>query len=77
MVHRSFQLHPELDRNGITQRDLLVMRVPNPDEVERTILRPIEEAAEREGFAPFRAIDRTLGPTDHAHELLAYASDCA
>lgn len=75
VMHRSFQLHPELDRNGVTQWDLLVMRVPNPAEVEKTILRPLEQAAESEGLTPYRAIDRTLGPTDHAHELLAYASD--
>lgn len=41
----------------------------------RRILRPLEEAAEAEGFGPYHAIDRTLGPTDHAHELLAFASD--
>jgi predicted DsbA family dithiol-disulfide isomerase len=75
VVHRSFQLHPELSRTGVTQRELLVMRVKNPAEVEKNILRPIEEAAELEGLTPFRAIDRTLGPTDHAHELLAYASE--
>jgi predicted DsbA family dithiol-disulfide isomerase len=40
VIHRSFQLHPDLDRNGVTQRDLLVMRVPNPTEEERTVLRP-------------------------------------
>lgn len=75
VIHRSFQLHPELDRNGVTQRDLLVMRVRNPADVERTVLLPLEQMAEREGLTPYRAIDRTLGPTDHAHELLAYASD--
>ena len=75
LIHRSFQLHPDLDRSGVSQRDLLVMRVSNPAEVEKTILRPLEQTAEREGLTPYRAIDRTLGPTDHAHELLAYASD--
>jgi predicted DsbA family dithiol-disulfide isomerase len=75
VIYRSFQLHPDLDRDGITQRDLLLMRVSNPAEVERIILRPLEQAAEREGLTPYRTIDRTLGPTDHAHELLAYASD--
>jgi predicted DsbA family dithiol-disulfide isomerase len=75
VIRRSFQLHPDLDRNGVTQRDLLVMRVPNPTEVERTVLRPLEQAAEREGLTPYRVIDRTLGPTDLAHELLAYASE--
>lgn len=75
VIHRSFQLHPELDRNGVTQRDLLVMRVPNPAEVERAVLRPLEQAAEQEGLSPYVVVDRTLGPTDNAHELLAYASD--
>lgn len=75
VVHRSFQLHPELDRKGVTQRELLVMRVKDPAAVERDVLRPIEQAAEREGLVPFMALDRTLGPTDYAHELLAYASD--
>lgn len=75
VVHRSFQVHPELDRRGVTQRDLLVMRVNDPADVENRVLRPLEQAAEREGLAPYRVIDRTLGPTDYAHELLAYATD--
>ncbi|HEY5803590.1 MAG TPA: DsbA family oxidoreductase [Lysobacter sp.] len=75
VIHRSFQLHPELDRNGVSQRDLLVMRVKDPDEIESKVLRPLEVAAAREGLTPYRVVDRTLGPTDHVHELLAYASD--
>ena len=74
VVHRSFQLHPELQRVGITQHDLIVERGLDPAEIEKNVLRPIEEAAKREGLANYRAIDRTLGPTDHAHELLAFAS---
>ena len=75
VVHRSFQLHPELDRIGVTQRDLITMRGRDAAEVEGKILRPIEQAAAREGLTPYRAIDRTLGPTDYAHELLAYATE--
>lgn len=75
IVHRSFQLHPELDRIGVTQRDLITMRGGDTAEVEDKILRPIEQAAMREGLTPYRAIDRTLGPTDYAHELLAYATE--
>jgi predicted DsbA family dithiol-disulfide isomerase len=60
VVHRSFQVHPELDRRGVTQRDLLVMRVKDPTDVENRVLRPLEQAAEREGLAPYRVIDRTL-----------------
>ena len=75
VIHRSFQLHPDLDRSGVARRDLLVMRVSNPAEVEKTILRPLEQTAEREGLTPYRAIERTLGSTDHVHELLANASD--
>jgi predicted DsbA family dithiol-disulfide isomerase len=47
----------------------------DPVEIEKNILGPIEQAAQQEGLIPYRAIDRTLGPTDYAHELLAYASD--
>jgi predicted DsbA family dithiol-disulfide isomerase len=75
VLHRSFQVHPELDRVGVTQRDLILMRGLDPEKVEKNILEPIEQAAKREGLVPYRVIDRTLGPTDYAHELLAYASD--
>ncbi|WP_321949653.1 DsbA family oxidoreductase [Burkholderia cenocepacia] len=75
VVHRSFQVHPELDRSGVSQHDLIVMHGRDVTDTENRILRPIEQAAEREGLVPYRAIDRTLGPTDYAHELLAYATD--
>jgi len=72
--HRSFQLHPEPPRDGVDQRDLFVEAgLPRAD-AER-VLRPIEQAARAEGLVPYRALDRTLGPTDFAHELLAYATD--
>ncbi|MEV6288588.1 DsbA family oxidoreductase [Kribbella sp. NPDC051770] len=72
VVHRSIQLHPDLPRTGVTQRELLRMHgVPG---VEQQVLEPIEAAAHAEGLTPYRAVDRTLGPTDYAHELLAYAS---
>lgn len=72
--HRSFQLHPDLPREGITQRELVV-RAGIPQSQIPRLLGTIETAAEAEGLTPYQAIDRTLGPTDHAHELLAYADD--
>jgi predicted DsbA family dithiol-disulfide isomerase len=72
--HRSFQVHPGLPRAGITQRALFTKAGLPQSEVERILL-PIERAARQEGLVPYRAIDRTLGPTDLAHELLAYATD--
>ncbi|MEV5778487.1 DsbA family protein [Streptomyces antimycoticus] len=39
------------------------------------ILAPIEDAAHAEGLKPHRVLERTLGPTDYAHELLALATD--
>jgi predicted DsbA family dithiol-disulfide isomerase len=74
VVHRSFQLHPDLPRTGVSQRKLIEMAGAPITTVDR-ILRPIERAAEAEGLTPYRAVDRTLGPTDLAHELLAYATD--
>ncbi|MFC0551265.1 DsbA family protein [Planotetraspora thailandica] len=74
VTHRSFQLHPDLPRAGVSQRKLIEM-VGAPRSTVDRILRPIERAAEAEGLSPYRAIDRTLGPTDLAHELLAYAAD--
>ncbi|MEV0068040.1 MULTISPECIES: DsbA family protein [unclassified Amycolatopsis] len=74
VVHRSFQVHPGLPPEGVTQTQLSLnagMTVPQME----AILRPIETAAEAEGFTPYRAIDRTLGPTDLTHELLAYATE--
>src|SRR5215470_11926988 len=74
VVHRSFQLHPDLPREGVSQRKLIEMAGAPATTVDR-VLRPIERVAEAEGLTPYRAVDRTLGPTDLAHELLAYATD--
>ena len=72
--HHSFQLHPDLPREGLSQRALFTKVGLPQSEVERNLL-PIERMAREEGLTPYRAIDRTLGPTDLAHELLAYAAD--
>lgn len=72
--HRSFQVHPDLPRAGIGQRELFTALGLPQSEADRILL-PIERAARAEGLTPYRAIDRTLGPTDLAHELLAYATD--
>lgn len=74
VVHRSFQLHPDLPRAGVTQRKLLEMH-GIPAASEQQIFAPIEAAAHAEGLESYHALERTLGPTDHAHELLAYATD--
>jgi len=74
VIHRSFQLHPELPREGVTQRKLLELHGIPASDAER-IFAPIEAAARAEGLQPYRALERTLGPTDLAHELLAYAAD--
>lgn len=73
LVHRSFQLHPDLPREGVSQRQLLVEHgVP---QVEHDVLRPLELLAQAEGLTPYHVLDRTLGPTDLAHELLAFATE--
>ncbi|WP_326578715.1 DsbA family oxidoreductase [Actinacidiphila glaucinigra] len=74
IVHRSFQLHPDLPRAGITQRRLLETHGISASGGEQ-IFAPIERAARAEGLAPFHPRERTLGPTDYAHELLALATD--
>ena len=74
VVHRSFQVHPDLPRAGVTQRELLEMHGISAASGRR-IFAPIEAAARVEGLASYHALERTLGPTDHAHELLAYATD--
>ncbi|MFI6262755.1 DsbA family protein [Micromonospora sp. NPDC051006] len=74
VIHRSFQLHPDLPREGVSQIELIAMAGAPASTVDR-VLRPIERAAEAEGLTPYHAVDRTLGPTDLAHELLAYATD--
>ena len=74
LVHRSFQLHPDLPREGVTQRELITLAGAPPSTVDR-VLRPIERSAQAEGFGPYHAVDRKLGPTDLAHEVLAYAAD--
>jgi predicted DsbA family dithiol-disulfide isomerase len=45
----------------------------SPAVVDR-VLRPIERAAADEGLTPYHAVERKLGPTDLAHEVLAYAT---
>jgi predicted DsbA family dithiol-disulfide isomerase len=74
VVHRSFQVHPDLPRAGVTQHELLEMH-GIPAASGRQIFAPIEAAARVEGLESYHALERTLGPTDYAHELLAYATD--
>jgi predicted DsbA family dithiol-disulfide isomerase len=74
LVHRSFQVHPGLPSEGVTQTQLSLDAGMTVAQMEG-VLRPVEKAAEAEGFGTYRAIDRTLGPTDHTHELLAHATD--
>lgn len=71
--HRSFQIHPDLPREGVTQRRLFAM-AGVPAAAGERMLSAIEETAHAEGLNPYHALDRTLGPTDHAHELLAHAT---
>ncbi|MDX3075536.1 DsbA family protein [Streptomyces sp. MI02-7b] len=74
VVHRSFQVHPDLPRQGVAQRQLLRMHDIPAQDGER-MFASIEGAAHAEGLDPYHAVDRTLGPTDYAHELLALATD--
>ena len=73
VIHRSIQLHPDLPRSGVTQRELFTI-AGMPAASGEKILTDIEAAAHAEGLAPYHALDRALGPTDHAHELLAHAA---
>ncbi|MDV7089137.1 DsbA family oxidoreductase [Rhodococcus opacus] len=73
LVHRSFQIHPDLPREGVTQWELL--KRAGVTSIADQVLRPIERQAAAEGLTPYRVMDRTLGPTDLAHELLAHATD--
>lgn len=74
VIHRSFQVHPGLPEDGITQTQLSRNAGMSIAQMH-AVLRPVELSAEAEGFGPYHAIDRTLGPTDLTHELLAYATD--
>jgi predicted DsbA family dithiol-disulfide isomerase len=74
VVHRSFQIHPDLPREGVTQRRLFQL-AGVPAATGEQILVGIEAAAHAEGLESYHALERTLGPTDYAHELLAYATD--
>jgi predicted DsbA family dithiol-disulfide isomerase len=73
VVHRAFQLHPDLPREGVTQRRLFDL-AGMPAATGEQILLGIEAAAHADGLEPYHALDRTLGPTDYAHELLAHAT---
>jgi len=74
VIHRSFQVHPGLPQGGVTQTQLSREAGMSIAQMH-AVLRPVELSAEAEGFGPYHAIDRTLGPTDLTHELLAYATD--
>ena len=73
VVHRSFQLHPDLPREGVTQRGLFTDGRDARDDRREDPALHRGRAADAEGLDPYHALERTLGPTDHAHELLAYA----
>ena len=74
IIHRSFQVHPDIAPEGITQTQLSLNAGMTRKQMN-SILRPVEVAADEEGFGGYHAIERTLGPTDLTHELLAYATD--
>ena len=74
VIHRSFQVHPGIHPEGITQTQLSLDAGMTVAQME-AVLRPLEISADAEGFGGYHAIDRTLGPTDLTHELLAYATD--
>jgi predicted DsbA family dithiol-disulfide isomerase len=74
ITHRSFPLHPDLPREGVSQRQLFEMSGMERA-VGEQVVGSIETLAAAEGLWPYHALDRTLGPTDFAHELLAYATD--
>ncbi|MFD3453836.1 DsbA family protein [Streptomyces sp. NPDC058691] len=74
VVHRSFRIHPDLLPEGVTQRRLLEIHGIPARDGER-LFASIEGAAHAEGLEPYHALDRRLGPTDYAHELLALATD--
>ncbi|MFJ3405076.1 DsbA family protein [Promicromonospora sp. NPDC090134] len=74
VIHRSFQVHPGIAPEGITQTQLSLDAGMTVAQME-SVLRPMEISADAEGFGGYHAIDRTLGPTALTHELLAYATD--
>ena len=74
VIHRSFQVHPGIAPEGITQTQLSLDAGMTVAQME-SVLRPMEISADAEGFGGYHAIDRTLGPTGLTHELLAYATD--
>lgn len=74
VVHRSFQVHANLGRQGVTQKELMAMHQIDPGDAD-SLVGPIERMAKDEGLQPYEVIERNLGPTDHAHEFLAYATD--
>jgi predicted DsbA family dithiol-disulfide isomerase len=73
VVHRSFEIHPDLPPEGITQNQLALQAGRSLAQVN-PMLERLEAAAEAEGFGSYRVIDRTMGPTALTHELLAHAT---
>jgi len=75
LVHHSFEMAPDLpDGKGISQRELLA-QVGKTGQAAENYIRPIERLAKRDGLVPYVVMDRMMGNTALAHELLAYATE--
>jgi predicted DsbA family dithiol-disulfide isomerase len=75
LVHHSFEMAPALPSGaGISQRALLAQH-GKVGQAAEDYIRPIERLAERDGLTPYNVMDRQMGNTALAHELLAYATE--
>jgi predicted DsbA family dithiol-disulfide isomerase len=74
LVHHSYEMAPDLPGGkGISQRELLA-QVGKTGQAAENYIRPIEQLAKRDGLVPYVVMDRMMGNTALAHELLAYAT---
>jgi predicted DsbA family dithiol-disulfide isomerase len=75
LVHHSFEMAPDLPGGqGISQRELLA-QVGKTGQAAESYIRPIERLARRDGLVPYTVMDRMMGNTALAHELLSYATE--
>ena len=75
LVHHSFEMAPDLPGgDGISPRELRA-QVGKTGPAAEDYIRPIERLARRDGLTPYVVMDRMMGSTALAHELLAYATE--
>ena len=75
LVHRSFQLDPSFPKDEVVSTTQLLTRKYGMSEAQvQESTAQIEGLAEKDGLSPYRVGNNSVGNTQKAHELAAFAS---